>query len=80
MEIQDIFKQIEEDYSDVKELDDDSLHYDRMDWISFYFPEENSNDIIGDIHTLQILIEQIIRFGNIVKRNRLSPELKTTGE
>lgn len=79
MELQDIFKQIEKDYDEVRKLNDNSLYYDRMDWLNCSFTDDESEELIGDIYNLQILIEQIIRFGNIVKRNILSPNI-TLGE
>ena len=69
--LRDIIKLISEDYSQVKKMTDDELYYDRMDFIRYHFP--NKTDLDTDIHSLQIMIEQIRRWDGIVKKVELLP-------
>jgi len=69
--LKDIIKLISEDYSQIKKMTDDELYYDRMDFIRSHFP--NETDLDTDIHSLQIMIEQIIRWDGIVKKVELLP-------
>ena len=69
--LKDIFRLISEDYSEVRKMTDDELYYDRMDFIRSHSQDDTDLDI--DIHSLQIMIEQIRRWDEIVKIVGLLP-------
>jgi|AP95_1055475.scaffolds.fasta_scaffold11617_3 hypothetical protein len=69
--LKDIFRLISEDYSQVRKMTDDELYYDRMDFIRSHSQDDTDLDI--DIHSLQIMIEQIRRWDGIVKIVGLLP-------
>ena len=76
MTVKDVFKMILKDYKEVQNLKDSDIYYDRMDFITQ--SSDGLDDLDIDIHTLQIMIEQIRRFNSIVKKNCMNPERKST--
>ena len=79
-----LMKEIVEGWEEVRTYDDDHLYYDRTKWINkgideewWEFPDEYDRDT--DVQTLCLLIEQYLRYSNIVKETKIGMLPKVDG-
>ena len=71
-----LMKEISDGWKEVRKYDDDHLYYDRTRWINkgisdewWDYPDDYDRD--GDLETICILIEQYLRYKEIVKETRI---------
>ena len=71
-----LMKDIYDGWDDVRKYDDDHLYYDRTKWINkgisdkwWEYPDEYDRD--GDMESLCVMIEQYLRYGEIVKETKI---------
>ena len=73
-----LMEEVVEGWNEVRNYDDDHLYYDRSLWVTkdvndrhWLTSTYDQYDRDGDIETLCILIEQYLRYGEIVKETKV---------
>jgi len=71
-----LIEEIYDGWEECRRYDDDHLYYDRTKWINkgisdewWEYPDEYDRD--GDMESLCVMIEQYLRYGEIVKETKI---------